>query len=122
MLGSNQRPPPCRDGALPAELIALGSRKCSVRGRGEEGYTAVDVEEAPDECAGAGVRGHRSRSCGCAGRRNGHRGQAQARQAEHLVRSELQGAAERCSDRIHAGHLHGLREHEQLTFERLHVV
>ena len=28
MLGSNQRPPPCRDGALPAELIALGIRKC----------------------------------------------------------------------------------------------
>jgi hypothetical protein len=25
MLGSNQRPPPCRDGALPAELIALGT-------------------------------------------------------------------------------------------------
>jgi hypothetical protein len=24
MLGSNQRPPPCRDGALPAELIVLG--------------------------------------------------------------------------------------------------
>lgn len=24
MLGSNQRPPPCRGGALPAELIALG--------------------------------------------------------------------------------------------------
>src|SRR5580704_7248538 len=25
MLGSNQRPPPCRDGALPAELIARES-------------------------------------------------------------------------------------------------
>jgi hypothetical protein len=29
MLGSNQRPPPCRDGALPAELIALGASKCT---------------------------------------------------------------------------------------------
>jgi hypothetical protein len=29
MLGSNQRPPPCRDGALPAELIAREGCKCS---------------------------------------------------------------------------------------------
>ena len=28
MLGSNQRPPPCRDGALPAELIAREAPKC----------------------------------------------------------------------------------------------
>ena len=36
MLGSNQRPPPCRDGALPAELIAredLNVPGCRGRGR-----------------------------------------------------------------------------------------
>src|SRR5205823_261090 len=29
MLGSNQRPPPCRGGALPAELIALNETRLS---------------------------------------------------------------------------------------------
>src|SRR5256885_16965749 len=31
MLGSNQRPPPCRGGALPAELIALSEARLSAQ-------------------------------------------------------------------------------------------
>src|SRR5437660_10599832 len=34
MLGSNQRPPPCRDGALPAELIARERRNVASERRG----------------------------------------------------------------------------------------
>src|SRR5215210_611701 len=37
MLGSNQRPPPCRGGALPAELIARGTASVAVAVRSGAG-------------------------------------------------------------------------------------
>src|ERR1700733_6512787 len=41
MLGSNQRPPPCRDGALPAELIAR--EELNVPGVGGRGRLAGEM-------------------------------------------------------------------------------
>jgi hypothetical protein len=54
MLGSNQRPPPCRGGALPAELIVLGSGNSSERGA---------VRHAPTTAINRAVAMHQSRRC-----------------------------------------------------------
>ena len=65
MLGSNQRPPPCRGGALPAELIALGgvnvaSRLAAMRWRSALALSAaaalVPAAVATAGGTGAGVR------------------------------------------------------------------